>query len=143
MRCEEIMKANVECLSESDSVQTAARKMRDLNIGFLPVCDKDNRVVGTLTDRDITIRCCSNDLPVGKTHVNEVMTKEVIACRPDEDIDTAERLMAEHHKSRLVITDRVGVLTGVLSLSDLAERDEPKKVIKTFINVSRREVRPN
>ena len=143
MRCEHIMKLNLECLMETDSIQTAARKMRDLDIGFLPVCDRDNHVVGTLTDRDITIRCCANDIPTSSTHASEVMTKEVISCRPLDDIDTAEKLMAKYHKSRLVITDQMGVLRGVISLSDIALREDAKKVIKTFIDVSSREVHAN
>ncbi|HZA49460.1 MAG TPA: CBS domain-containing protein, partial [Myxococcaceae bacterium] len=56
MRCEEIMKKDVECVSPQDTVQAAAKRMRDENIGFLPVCDQSKKVQGTVTDRDLAIR---------------------------------------------------------------------------------------
>src|SRR5262245_20615691 len=98
------MKREVECIAPSDPVFRAAQSMRTRNVGFLPVCDHEERVVGTLTDRDIALRivadCCALNTPAG-----DVMTKEAITCRPDDDISVAEELMAKHHKSRMMCVD--------------------------------------
>ena len=63
MKCKDIMKTDIECVSPQASVQEAARKMRDQNIGFLPVCEANMKVIGTVTDRDITIRAVAEGLP--------------------------------------------------------------------------------
>ena len=63
MRCSELMKREVECVLEEDTIEEAARKMRAANIGFLPVCDAERKVVGTLTDRDIAVRVAARDWP--------------------------------------------------------------------------------
>jgi len=69
MRCEQIMKKNVECVTQNDNVQDAARKMRDQNVGFLPVCEDGKKVVGAITDRDIALRACAEDRPASSTRV--------------------------------------------------------------------------
>jgi CBS domain-containing protein len=142
MRCQEIMKSDVKCLSETDTIQTAARKMRDLNVGFLPVCDNNKNVLGTLTDRDIAIRVCAAELPVSTTRVAEVMTREVVACRPEDDLEAAEKQMSHHHKSRILVIDRNQGLRGIISLSDIAEYDEAGRVSRTLRAVAAREVQP-
>ncbi len=65
MRCEEIMKRDTECVSPTDTIERAAAMMRDANVGFLPVCDAEKRVVGTITDRDIAIRLVANTFNPG------------------------------------------------------------------------------
>lgn len=121
MRCEEIMKRSVECVTTKDTVQDAARKMRDDNIGFLPVCENGTKVLGTITDRDIAIRVCADDRAASKTKIGDVMTREVVGCRPSDDIARAEELMGKHHKSRMLCIDDGGKLVGVISLSDIAQ----------------------
>src|SRR5262245_24221872 len=86
MRCEQIMKRNIECVTSQDNVQAAARKMRDQNIGFLPVCENGQKVVGTVTDRDVVLRACAEDRLPSSTRIADVMTREVIACRPTDDL---------------------------------------------------------
>src|SRR6185295_2315560 len=123
MRCDEIMKRTVECVGTGDTVQAAARKMRDDNIGFLPVCEGDRKVLGTITDRDIAIRACADDRPASSTRVADVMTRTVISCRPTDDLERAQQLMSKHHKSRMLIADDGGRLVGVISLSDIAQHE--------------------
>ena len=139
MRCEEIMKRSVECVSGHDNVQVAAKKMRDQNIGFLPVCDDGKKVLGTITDRDIAIRACADDRPASSTRVADVMSKEVIACRPTDDIAKAQELMMKHHKSRMICVDDGGRLMGVISLSDMAQHQGDGGA-RTLREVSSREV---
>ncbi len=141
MRCQEIMKQELECVSPRDTIEEAAMRMRDENIGFLPVCDQSRRVQGTVTDRDIAVRVVAAKKP-GSTLVEDVMTREVIACHPRDDLREAERAMAEHHKSRIMCVDDQGVLVGVISLSDLVRHEGARRAASTLIEVSAREAGP-
>lgn len=138
MQCGVLMKTFVECVSPQDSVETAAQVMRARNIGFLPVCDeKTDRVVGTVTDRDITIRIVADRKPAS-TRVASIMTPDAVTCSPEDDITTAEELMAENLVSRIMCVDDNGELVGVISLSDLAQMDG-ENAAKTLEQVSARE----
>jgi len=141
MRCEEIMKRNPECLMESDTIRTAATKMRDENIGFLPVCDRNKKVLGTLTDRDIAIRVVAGGKPLD-SKVTDVMTKQVVCAKPSDDVNRVAQLMAQQKKSRIMVCDERGILLGVISLSDLAERDADQAA-QTMRQVSEREAQPH
>jgi CBS domain-containing protein len=141
MQCKDIMKKDVRCLDESATVQQAAELMRDMNIGFVPICDRAGKVLGTLTDRDIAIRVTAEDRPPSACKVSEVMTREVIGSSPDEDIGTIEKLMADHHKSRIMIIDQQETLVGVISLSDVAEHDSLRRTAATMRGVASRETR--
>jgi CBS domain-containing protein len=140
MRCEEIMKKDVECMSPQDTVQAAARRMRDENVGFLPVCDRSQKVLGVVTDRDLAMRILAEGKPPS-TRVEEVMSREVIACRPDDDLRKAEELMVKNHVSRMLCDDTEGHLVGVISLSDIAQREESGRAAKTMRGVTERETR--
>ncbi len=140
MRCQEIMKQDLECISPRDSVEEAAQRMRDENIGFLPVCDESKKVLGTLTDRDIAVRVVAARKPAS-TAVEDVMTREVVACKPRDDIRDAEQAMAEHRKSRIVCCDDDGVLVGVISLSDIVRNEGARRATSTLMQVSEREAR--
>jgi CBS domain-containing protein len=140
MRCEQLMKRNVECVSPQDTVQTAAQRMRDENVGFLPVCDQSKKVLGTVTDRDLTIRVLA-DGRAATTTINDVLTRQIVACRPEDDLRTAEDLMARRHKSRMMCLDNQGRLVGVISLSDIAQRASGTRASRTLREVSEREAR--
>jgi predicted transcriptional regulator/uncharacterized protein (DUF2267 family) len=122
----------------ADTVQAAAQRMGDDNIGFLPVCDASGKVVGALTDRDIAVRVVAKALPA-TTRVAEVMTVEVVACRPDEDVQQAEAQMRRAQKSRIMCTDAQGRLVGVISLSDIARNEPDDRAAGTLRAVSMRE----
>jgi CBS domain-containing protein len=140
MQCKDLMKRNPYTVKPTDTVQTAARVMRDKNVGFLPVCDDDDRVLGTLTDRDIVIRVCVDNRPIGAVPVEDVMTREVVFCSPDENVHDAEQRMAQDHKSRLLVCEN-DQLVGVISLSDVAEREELRRAAWTMREVASREAR--
>lgn len=141
MKCDEVMKKNVRCISENDTVQNAASKMAEDNIGFLPVCDDVGRPIGTLTDRDIAVRVAADDRLASGTPVKQVMTREVVACNPEDDLRTAEELMAKNHKSRILCVDDDGKLVGVISLSDLP-REAGEEAFDTLRRISEREAQP-
>jgi CBS domain-containing protein len=140
MRCEEIMKKDVKCISPRDTAASAALKMRDQNIGFLPVCDDEDKILGALTDRDIAVRLVaarkSADTPAG-----DLMTTDCVSCAPDDDLEHAAEMMAKHQKSRVMCTDEDGRLVGVISLSDIAQNGG-ESASQTLRRVSSREAKP-
>ncbi|MHB8421065.1 MAG: CBS domain-containing protein [Myxococcales bacterium] len=118
------MHRDVVCATPDKTVLWAARQMKDEDIGFLPVCDDHDKVIGTLTDRDIAIRCVAAGLSE-RTRVSEVMTHDVVACLPTDDLHVAEERMSAAQKSRLPCVDGQGRLQGILSLSDIANAEQP------------------
>lgn len=141
MRCEKIMTRDFVYVGERDSAQRAAAIMREENIGFLPVCDDDQRVLGTITDRDLALRVCAEALNAAEVTVADVMTREVVACAPEDDLRRAEQLMAESRKSRVLVTDELGGLVGIISLTDVVMRDSNKHAAHTLRKIVGREVR--
>ncbi|MDF2698405.1 MAG: hypothetical protein K0S65_6789 [Labilithrix sp.] len=118
MRCDQLMKTNVAFVRPSDDVRHAAVLMKTRNVGFLPVCSDERKVVGVVTDRDIAVRCVAEGKP-SSIAVREVMTREIVACRPEDDIEVAELAMARHKRSRIVCLGEHQYLLGVISYSDL------------------------
>ena len=139
MLCKQIMKRDISCAAIDDTVQAAADRMRGENIGFLPVCDASGRVVGTITDRDIALRVVADERPP-ETLVEKVMTHEVIACSPTDDIHRAELLMGKYKKSRIICVDDSGHPVGVISLSDIAQHASSEQAARTMRRVTLREV---
>ena len=105
MLVKEIMTHNAEVISPGDTLEQAARKMDELNIGPLPVCE-GNRVVGILTDRDITVRATAAGCDPKAVLVYEAMSHDVIFCHEDEDVQEAARLMKEKQVRRLLVMNR-------------------------------------
>lgn len=139
MRCSEIMKTDIECVTPRTSVRDAARKMREQSIGFLPVCDEDMRPVGTLTDRDIAVRAVAEGM-AGDAAVEGCMTRGVVDCRPSDSFEDARELMEQHQVSRIICTNDQGRIEGIISLSDVVDMDEDSGA-QTLRRVSQREVR--
>jgi CBS domain-containing protein len=119
MQLKEVMTPGVEVISPEASIREAAEKMRHLDIGPLPVCDGD-RLVGMLTDRDITIRAVADGRDPVTTPVREVMTSDIVYGFDDQDIQDATRLMEQYQIRRLPVLNRNKRLVGIVSLGDLA-----------------------
>jgi CBS domain-containing protein len=134
MQCNEVMSREVEVLGIDQPVHMAAAIMRDTDVGFLPVCDSERKVVGTLTDRDIAVRLVAAQRN-SDTPVRDIMSSEVISVRPENDLHEAEGLMRQNQVSRLVCVDASGTLVGVLGMADLARRDDASHVQQTVKSV--------
>jgi CBS domain-containing protein len=119
MELSKIMTKNVEIIHPGASVKEAAATMRSLNIGGLPVCDGD-RLVGFVTDRDITVRTTAEGRDPTKTQVRDAMTPELVYCFEDQNVQEAARLMESKQMRRLPILSRAKRLVGIVSLGDLA-----------------------
>ncbi|TMB32856.1 MAG: CBS domain-containing protein [Deltaproteobacteria bacterium] len=124
MRCEEIMKGDVSTVSRDATVQEAARLMAEEDIGFLPVVDGSGKAVGTVTDRDIVVRLVAQGLPADSIRVHQVMTNKVVTCKRSDDLKAAQERMKQSKVSRILAVDDKGAPVGVISLGDLAERQD-------------------
>jgi CBS domain-containing protein len=120
MQLKDIMTRNPECVRSDSTLQEAARKMRDLEVGPLPVCGDDNRLAGMITDRDITVRAVAEGKDPKMTPVRQVMTEEIAFVFEDQDIDDAASMMQERQVRRLAVLNRDKRLVGIVSLGDLA-----------------------
>jgi CBS domain-containing protein len=126
MKLSEIMTRNVEIIHPNDTLQTAARKMRDRNIGFLPVYDA-GELVGVLTDRDIIVRALTKGADPKTMLGRDWITSPAIFCFDDQSIDDATDLMHDNQVRRIVILKRGNrELAGVISLGDLAVNVDDK-----------------
>jgi CBS domain-containing protein len=119
MQVSKVMTKGAECTRPEAKIQEAAERMKTLNVGSLPVCEND-RLVGMLTDRDITVRSTSEGFDPWTVSVREAMTPNVVYCFEDDDVNVATRLMKENQIRRLVVLNRDKRLVGIISLGDVA-----------------------
>ena len=119
MELRDIMTRNVEVVNGNASLKEAATKMKNLDVGLIPVCDGD-RLKGLLTDRDITIRATADGRDPSKTKVNEVMSTDIAYCLEDQAVDEAVILMEARQIRRLPILNQDKQLVGIVSLADIA-----------------------
>jgi CBS domain-containing protein len=120
MQLKDIMTSKPECIRPDATLQDAARKMRDLDVGPLPVCGDDGRLAGLITDRDIAVRAIAEGKDPKTTTVREAMTEEIVYGFEDQDVDDAARVMEQRQIRRLVVLNRDKRLVGIVSLGDLA-----------------------
>ena len=119
MQLKEVMTSRVTVIAPEATIQAAAEKMSDLEIGLLPVCE-GGRLVGMVTDRDITVRAVAEGRGPVTTQVREVMTPDIIYGFDDQDVEDAARLMEQYQIRRLPVLNRRKQLVGMVSLGDLA-----------------------
>jgi CBS domain-containing protein len=119
MRLGEVMTTDVEVIGSNARLKEAAAKMKDLDIGLIPVCEGDE-LKGRLTDRDITVRATAEGRSPSKTKVSDIMSKEIAYCFEDQEIEEAMSLMEARQIRRLPILNRAKRLVGIVSLGDLA-----------------------
>lgn len=142
MRCEEIMRRHVRTVRQDEDARTAALRMREDDVGILPVCDILGRVEGVVTDRDLALRVCTGQKAAFEMTVAEVMTRGCVSCLPEDTIATAEALMRNHRLTRVVIVRHDGTLAGIVSLSDIAQYERAGAVGRTLRAVSERKYSP-
>lgn len=119
MQAKDVMTRDVECIRPTASLQEAAAKMQSLNVGALPVCEKD-RLLGMITDRDITLRSVAEGQDPNLETVEDVMTPEVVCVVEDTDLAHVAQLMRDKQIRRLPVLDDANKLVGIVSLGDVA-----------------------
>jgi CBS domain-containing protein len=140
MLCRKIMSQDVQWVGPSDSAAYAARVMAFHNLGFLPVCSKDGKPLGVLTDRDIALRVVGEDRPISQTLVAEIMTFPLHSVPADFSLEEAGEVMTKEGISRLLVLDENGFLLGILGIGDLIVRGPGRVSLKIAHGVYAREI---
>lgn len=125
MKVRKMMHKGVEWVSPDTTVTALAKKMQQFDIGAIPIGEND-RLIGMVTDRDIAIRGVADGKDPSKLTARDVMTKGVIYCRDDEDIDEAARVMESKQVRRLPVIDANKRMVGMISLGDVSHAASAK-----------------
>jgi CBS domain-containing protein len=138
----DIMTDDVDCCSLLDNVFEVAVKMKELNVGAIPIVDQE-KLVGMITDRDIVLRCIAEKHPAS-SKVEDIMSNNLITVSPDSSSKEAVRLMAEHQIRRLPVVDGEKLI-GIVSLGDFAVReltdDQAKAALSEISETNQSELR--
>jgi CBS domain-containing protein len=121
-----VMSQGAECIGENETLQDAARKMSQLDVGALPICGEDNRLKGMLTDRDIVVKGFAQGSDPSSTRAGEFAQGKPVTIGADDSLEEALRTMSEHQVRRLPVIDGHD-LVGIVSLKDIVENlPDPK-----------------
>lgn len=138
--CEEIMTPNPVCCLPSDNVKMVAGIMKRENLGPIPVIDNDQSrmLIGILTDRDLVLKVIAGGCDYEKTKVESIMTRKVVSCRADDDIQNAIDAMSKYQLRRILVVDQVNKILGIISQADIATRvNQPQKTAEMVRDVSK------
>ena len=119
MKVKDAMHKGAEWVAPDTAVSQVAKKMRELDVGSIPVGEND-KLIGMVTDRDITCRAVANGKDMSKLTARDVMTKGIVYCRDGEDLDDALRIMESKKIRRLPVIDEKKRMVGMLSLGDVS-----------------------
>jgi len=126
MKIKDIMTRNVEIVHPDDTLQHAAQKMRERDIGFLPVYEGD-QLVGVVSDRDLVLRGLAEGMSAKDTLGRDMVTSPVFSCYEDDDVKEAAKIMEKNQIRRMVVRDRNDKkVIGIVSLGDLATNTDKK-----------------
>jgi CBS domain-containing protein len=117
----EMMHPDAQCIGEDDTLLSAARMMRDLNVGSLPICGRDDRLHGIITDRDIVIRCLAEGRDPAQVRAEEFAQQRVHWVDASDNEDQVVRMMEEHQIRRVPVLENKR-LVGIISEADLAQQ---------------------
>ena len=120
MQVKDLMTTSPGVCTLDDTANQAARIMWERDCGAVPVVDRDGRVAGIITDRDICMAAYFQGEPLAQIRIFDVMSRELWTCRPEDGVASAERAMQHHQVRRLPVVTDGKMLVGILSLSDLA-----------------------
>jgi CBS domain-containing protein len=116
----DLMTRSPRTVDSGSSAVEAARFMRDEDVGLIPIVESD-RLVGTVTDRDIAVRLVAEGKSPEKTQVADIASRELVTIDPDQDVEEAFRLMAKHQVRRLPVVEEDGKLVGIVAQADIAK----------------------
>lgn len=122
MTCRELMTPNPQCCLPADTVEQAARVMRDADVGPVPIVESqtNQQLLGMVTDRDLAIRVIAEGRDARTTRLEEIMSRGVISCRAEDEVDDAIEAMEENQVRRIPVVDDDGLLIGMISQADVA-----------------------
>jgi CBS domain-containing protein len=126
MKIKDVMTTSPACCLPFDTATRPARIMKDRNIGVVPVIEteENRKVVGVVTDRDLCLGVVAEGLDPSSVQVKQCMTPNVIACRPDDDVQKAIESMRDNQVRRIPVVDQEGVIQGMVSTADILQRSD-------------------
>jgi CBS domain-containing protein len=131
----EVMTSNPRTVTADSTVAEAARLMRDEDAGIIPITEGE-RLVGVVTDRDIAIKVAAEGKDAQSTKVSEIAAKNLVTIDPQQDLDEALRLMAQHQVRRLPVVEEDGKLVGILAQADVARHADPARTGEVVEEIS-------
>src|SRR4051794_578770 len=123
----DIMSGGVECVGENETLVEAARKMRDLDVGSLPICGDDERLKGMITDRDIVVKCLAEGGDASSTRAADLAQGKPVTIGADDSVEEVLRTMSQYKVRRLPVIDGHD-LVGMVSQADVARNLPEDKV---------------
>ena len=138
-KCNEVMTKNPICCLPNDMVAGVAELMKNENIGSIPVIENEQtkKLVGIVTDRDLTLKIVADGLDAKSTKVETVMTRKVVTCHSEDDLQKALDAMAEHQLRRIPVIDHDNKVVGIIAQADVATRvDQPEKTAEMVKEIS-------
>ena len=138
-KCNEVMTKNPVCCLPDDMVIKAAKLMKSGNIGPILVIENEQtqKLVGIVTDRDLALKIVAEGRDAKSTKVETVMTRKVVTCRAEDDLQKALDAMSEHQLRRIPIVDNDNKILGIISQADVATRvDQPEKTAEMVKQIS-------
>ena len=139
-KCSEVMTKNPICCLPDSTAAEAAKLMKSENIGSIPVIENEqsHKLVGIVTDRDLSLKIVAEGLDAKSTKLTTVMTHKVVTCHADDDLQKALDAMAEHQLRRIPIVDNVNKIVGIIAQADVATRmNQPEKTATMVKEISR------
>jgi len=138
-KCDAVMTKDPVCCLPSDMVAEVARLMKRENIGPIPVIENEEtrKLVGIVTDRDLALKIVAEGRDAKSTKVETVMTRKVVTCRAEDDLQIALDAMSKHQLRRIPIVDTDNKILGIISQADVATRiDQPEKTAEMVKEIS-------
>ena len=138
-KCNEVMTKDPVCCLPSDMVAKAAELMKSKDIGSIPVVENEQnkKLVGIVTDRDLTLKIVADGLDAKSTKVDAVMTRKVVTCGADDDLQKALDAMSKHQLRRIPVVDSDNRILGIIAQADVATRfDHPKRTAAMVKEIS-------
>ena len=137
--CKKVMTRNIVFCVPNDLASKAAMLMKSENVGSIPVIEdeKTRKLVGIVTDRDLTLKVLAEGLDAESTRVDAVMTRKIVTCLADDSLHTALDVMAEHQLRRLPVVTNKNKVRGMISQADIALRyNHPKRTAAMVKRIS-------
>ena len=143
MKIKDLMTKDPKTVQTTSTLVETARKMKELNVGFMPVMD-GNALVGVVTDRDIAMRAVAEEMYPNETNAEDIMSANVHVVSPDTSLEEAGEIMEKFRIRRLPVVDEFGVLVGICALGDIAVRggnlEEAGEILEEISEPSRPEM---
>ena len=132
----DLMTANPRTVTSDQMVVDAAKIMREIDTGIVPIVEGD-KLVGVVTDRDITIEVVAQGKDPQSTKVTDVASRDLVTIDPQQNLDEAMRLMAEHQVRRLPVVEEDGKLIGIVAQADVAKHGDDARTGEVVEKISK------